>query len=297
MNINKRLLSEVQRLFHCHLSMNCSHSMKRKIIFIVLCCVCAALPIAAQTAAPQTAAPESMVLVPAGNFWMGRAHASNLDSLDLVPRAKMDDKPANNVYLDAFYLDKYEVTNESYARFVEATGTKAPWHWPQAKVPKGEEKLPVANVNWFEADAFCKWAGKRLPTEAEWEKAVRGGLDRKPSAFGDAARGGGGGGRGGGGPAALGRGGAMAVGSFQPNGYGLYDMIGNVMEWTNDWYYANYYPFMPKKNPQGPETGRYKSVRGGGWADGGGGDEVSTFYRNFSDPELRSPTIGFRCAK
>jgi len=69
------------------------------------------------------------------------------------------------------------------------------------------------------------------------------------------------------------------------------------MEWTNDWYFANYYPFMPKKNPQGPETGQYKSVRGGGWMDGTGGDELLNSYRNFSDPELRSPTIGFRCAK
>ena len=246
----------------------------------------------------QTPAPEGMVQIPSGKFWMGRAQASYLDSLSLVPRAKMDDQPANNIYLDAFYLDKYEVTNADYARFIGVTGAKSPWHWPQGKVPKGEEKFPVANVNWFEASAFCKWAGKRLPTEAEWEKAERGGLDRQPSSLpqgpanpdgGPVARGPV--------PAALNRLSSMPVGSFPPNGYGLYDMIGNVQEWTNDWYFANYYPFMPKKNPQGPETGQYKSVRGGGWMDSTGGDELMNSYRNFSDPELRSLTIGFRCAK
>ena len=99
-------------------------------------------------------------------------------------------------------------------------------------------------------------------------------------------------------PAVIGRRYAMAVGSFAPNGYGLYDMTGNVMEWTNDWYDGNYYPFMPKQNPKGPETGRYRSVRGAGFFDQGGhGEEKTVNYRNFSDPDLRSTTIGFRCAK
>ena len=90
----------------------------------------------------------------------------------------------------------------------------------------------------------------------------------------------------------------LPVGSFAPNGYGLYDVIGNVIEWTNDWYDSNYYPFMPKVNPHGPETARYKSVRGAGWADpGGSGDLKMVSYRNFSDPDTRSSTIGFRCAK
>ena len=261
--------------------------MNRSLVLTILFCICAALPGAAQTAAP-----EGMVLIPTGKFWMGRTQSLWRDALDTVPRAKMDDRPANLIYLDAFYLDKYEATNADYARFLEATGARPPWHWPQGKIPNGQERQAVYNVNWFEAAAFCKWAGKRLPTEAEWEKAARGGLDRKPYPWVD------------GGdtnerlPAAVSRDKAMAVGTFPPNGYGLYDMIGNVMEWTNDWYYLNYYAFMPKQNPQGPETGLYKSVRGAGWGDGRGEPErLANFYRNFSDPELRSSTIGFRCAK
>ena len=284
--------------------------MKSKITFIILCLVCVAVPIAAQTTAP-----ENMVQIPAGKFWMGRAYTIYTDSADLVPIDKLDDRPANNISLDAFYIDKYEVTNADYTKFLQATGGKPPWHWPQGKIEAGKEKLPVYNVNWFEATAYCKWAGKRLPTEAEWEKAARGGLDRNHYAWGDA------------GyidtsekyiqtpqgagrlntdepiPARLSGNDAMPVGSYKPNGYGLYDMIGNVREWVNDWYDASYYLFMPKQNPQGPETGRYRGVRGSGWLDeapntvGGPSDNNTVDTRDFSDPDLRATTIGFRCAK
>ncbi len=244
---------------------------------------------------------------------MGRAYTIYTDSADLIPRDKMDDRPANNVYLDAFYIDKYEVTNADYAKFLQASGGKPPWHWPQGKIEKGKEKVPVYNVNWFEATAYCKSVGKRLPTEAEWEKAARGGLDRNHYAWGDAnvdtsekyleA------------PQGVGRTtdepipanldgeDAVPVGSYKPNGYGLYDMIGNVREWTNDWYDFSYYLFMPKVNPKGPETGRYRSVRGSGWLDeapntvGGPTDNNTVDSRDFSDPDLRATTIGFRCAK
>src|SRR5437867_11226887 len=296
--------------------------MKSKIIFVIhqwlrpiglafaplILLVCAAAPVAAQTTAP-----ENMVQIPAGKFWMGRAYTLYVDSAELVPRDKLDDRPANNVYLDAFSIDQYEVTNADYAKYVQATGAKPPWHWPQGKSPNGKERLPVYNVNWFEAAGFCKWAGKRLPTEAEWEKAARGGLDRNRYSWGDddidRSE------RRLGAPQSAGRitdepvpahldgPDAMPVGSFKPNGYGLHDMTGNVREWTNDWYDANYYAFMPKQNPQGPETGRYRSVRGSGWLDDppntiGGPSDVNTVdTRDFSDPDLRASTIGFRCAK
>lgn len=277
--------------------------MKKRILLTILACVCAAMP-----AAAQTAEPEDMVLIPAGKFWMGRAFTIFMDAKDLVPRDKKDDQPANNIYLDAFYIDKYEVANADYARFLEAEGGRWPWHWPQGQIPDGEEQFPVANVNWFEAAAFCQWAGKRLPTEAEFEKAGRGGLDRNRYAWGDehvdwseqrllAPQGarrttedpv----------PAALGLRAPLDVGSFEPNGYGLYDMAGSMGEWTDDWYYGNYYPFMPKENPKGPETGRYKVIRSANWMDGDGHGEVqSVYYRNFSDPETLMLVIGFRCAK
>ncbi len=272
-----------------------------KIGATILCCVCAALPIAAQTAVP-----EDMALVPAGKFWMGRYYGTNIDAIDLVFRAHMDDRPANNVYLDAFYMDRYEVTSADYAEFVEATGTRAPWHWPGGEIPEGEERFPVTNVNWSESAAFCETAGKRLPTEAEWEKAARGGLDRQRYTWGDedvdtsearllpprsAIRltddpvG------------VLRRNTPLDVGSFEANAYGLYDMSGNVTEWTRDWYDKDYYAFMPKRNSQGPEDGLYKSVRGTNFIDGDTGDTASANYRNFTDPETRTNTIGFRCAK
>ena len=257
--------------------------MNKLMVFAILCSVCA-LPIAAQTPTP-----EGMVQIPAGKFWMGRAQSFWRDAEDAVARAKLDDRPANHIYLDAFYIDKYEVTNADYTRFLEATGTRPPWQWPQGNVASGEERKAGCSVNWLEETAFCKWAGKRLPTEAEWEKAARGGLDRIPFLWVDTNE------SGGDVPAAVSSDRPIVVGSFPPNGYGLYDMIGNVMEWTNDWYDLNYYAFMPKQSPQGPETGLYRSLRGGGWADSG--EQLANFHRNFSDPELRSSTIGFRCAK
>jgi formylglycine-generating enzyme required for sulfatase activity len=277
--------------------------MKKSVIFTVLLSVCAALPLAAQIAAPDgaerkrdSAQPQEMVLIPAGEFWMGRTQTAMKDAVAKVQRYQMDDRPANLIDLDAFYMDKYEVTNEDYAKFIKATAARAPWHWPEGVVAPGKERQAVSNVNWFDADAYCKWAGKRLPTEAEWEKAARGGLDRKFYTWGDSPDGvqkengttai----------PANINHDEAINVGTFAPNGYGLYDMTGNVLEWTHDWYDFNYYPFMPKKNPQGPETGKYKSVRGGGWSDNKG-DKLAAYFREYSDPELRGSTIGFRCAK
>jgi formylglycine-generating enzyme required for sulfatase activity len=294
--------------------------MKSKILWMLLCSVCAAIPLAAQTTEPEgaqrkgdSAQSQEMVQIPAGKFWMGRSYTIYVDSADLLATDRKDDRPANNIYLDAFYIDTYEVTNADYTKYVDAKGVRPPWHWPEGKFPSGKERLPVYNVNWFEAADYCKWVGKRLPTEAEWEKAARGGLDRNRYAWGDAdvdtseirlgapqtagrttnAPV----------PAVLKGTDAAPVGSVKPNGYGLYDMIGNVREWTNDWYQMDYYLFMPKANPQGPATGRYKSIRGSGWLDdapgsvGGPSDTNTVDARDFGDPDMRMTTIGFRCAK
>jgi len=231
-----------------------------------------------------------MSLIPAGDFWMGRTFYVNVEQATILERDRRDDMPAHKVFVDAFYMDKHEVTNEEYARFVEATGKPKFWYWPGGNVAKGEERQPVHDVTWEEADAYCRWTGKRLPTEAEWERAARGGLDRQRFPWGNEQ---GGGGK----QAHIGHPyGPTTVGSFLPNPYGLYDMAGNVWEWTNDWYDRDYYTVTPDRNPPGPPAGRYKVMRGGGWTDGGG-QQIMNFFRNYADPEIRTPIIGFRCAK
>jgi formylglycine-generating enzyme required for sulfatase activity len=249
--------------------------------------------------------PDGMVRIPAGEFWMGRVHYFLIDEVGWLERDRRDDLPAHKVRIDAFYLDKYETTNEEFARFAQATGSPKPWYWAKGSVPKGEERFPVRDVTWAQADAYCKWAGKRLPTEAEWERAARGGIEKQKFSWGDGG---------------LGLSGSdtdtqvsaeatntkrahvgfpfgpAAVGSYPPNGYGLYDITGNVWEWINDWYDRDYYTVTPDSNPQGPATGTYKVIRGGGWSDD---DErnLMNHYRNFSDPSRGASTLGFRCAK
>ena len=252
---------------------------------------------------PSTA---EMVQIPAGEFWMGRTQNWLLDELGMHLRPRLDDQPVHLVYLDSFWIDKYEATNADYARFVQATGRKKPFHWVGGKVPAGQEKFPAYNITWDDAAAYCKWAGKRLPTEAEWERAARGGKEkmmypwgaqlvaagrRRAAAEGEgeaepAAR-----------PARYGfPDGAVAVGSFAPNGFGLHDVIGNVCEWVSDWYDANYSSISPDRNPRGPETCMYRVIRGGAWSDY---DEriLAVHYRNFTNPDLPSNTVGCRCAK
>ena len=251
------------------------------------------------------APPPNMSAIPAGDFWMGRVHFFLIDEVGWLERDRRDDLPAHRVYIDAFNMDKYETTNEEFARFAAATDASTPWYWVKGAVPKGEERFPVHDVTWFQADAYCKWAGKRLPTEAEWERAARGGLDRQKFSWGD-----GGLGLSGsdtdtqvsaeatntkrahvGSPT-----GPTTVGSYPPNGFGLHDMTGNVWEWTNDWYDRDYYSVTPDRNPPGPAKGVYKVIRGGGWSDDDDRN-LMNHYRNFSDPSRGAPTIGFRCAK
>lgn len=249
--------------------------------------------------------PLDMALVPEGDFWMGRYRMWLIDEIGWHARDRLDDRPMHHVTLDAFYIDAFEVTNEAYARFVADTGHRKPFHWAKSDVPGNAPRLPVYNVSWDDAAAYCGWAGKRLPTEAEWEKAARGGTDNRDHPWGDdlepvdeSAP-----------PAEQDEEpktltmahygypeGPVAVGQFPPNDLGLYDVIGNVWEWVADGYELHYYSVSPRENPVGPEGAPYKVFRGGSWGDR---DDrlLSVFYRNFTNPATRTNTIGFRCAR
>ncbi|MFC1718367.1 formylglycine-generating enzyme family protein [Candidatus Poribacteria bacterium] len=237
-----------------------------------------------------------MVLIPAGEFQMG----------DAFSEGGIDERPIHTVYMDAFYIAAYEVTNAQYRRFVQATGHRAPEGWSYVN---GEWRLgfkpwldtnfngddqPVLCVSWEDAKAYCEWAGKRLPTEAEWEKAARGGLVGKKFPWGDedpdgtqcnfADR-----------NAGDGYQYASPVGGFAPNGYGLYDMAGNVWEWCSDWYDPSYYSDSFKENPTGPSSGTSRVLRGGSW-------NLNPYYMRVSFrfpgvPKYSHNFVGFRCAQ
>ena len=194
---------------------------------------------------PPLIAPEGMVLIPAGEFQMG----SN------DPEARNDEQPVHTVYVDAFFMDKYEVTNLDYKKFVLANPR---WskdridrashdgdyliHWNGNDYPDGKANHPVVSVSWYAAVAYSKWAGKRLLTEAEWERAARGGLSGKAYPWGNVIDSG---------KANYGInvGNTTTVGKYPPNGYGLYDMAGNVWEWCLDEYNEDFYFSSPRNNP------------------------------------------------
>ncbi len=238
-----------------------------------------------------------MVYIPAGEFIMGSDKGDN------------DEKPQHTVYLDAFYIDKYEVTNAQYRTFMEAGGydnrtfwTDEGWNFIKSNnitQPKfwrdkkfNQPNQPVVGVSWYEASAYARWAGKRLPTEAEWEKASRG-TDGRNWPWGDEfistyAN-------------TSGRDDGYMwpaeVGSY-PQGespYGVYDMAGNVWEWVADWYDSGYYSSSPSRNPEGPQYSEYKVRRGSSWDLGGATARCAD--RGFGPPNSRGFSIGFRCAK
>jgi iron(II)-dependent oxidoreductase len=217
-----------------------------------------------------------MVRVPAGEFTMG----SNDNG---------EEKPPHRVYLDGFHIDKYEVTNGLYRLFMAATSRAAPSYWNDEKWNGAGQ--PVVGVSWHDADAYCKWAGKRLPTEAEWEKAARG-TDGRKYPWGeqwDASRANSD-------ESKLGE--TVPVGSYLGglSPYGAHDMAGNVWEWVADWYDANYYKQSPERNPQGPGSGRYRVLRGGSWYyDGAVNLRSASRYR--ITPVIRYDFVGFRCAR
>ncbi len=222
----------------------------------------------------------NMVRILAGPFVMGGGDEA-------------DEQPRHTVVLAAFDIDADEVTRAEYARCVAAGACRAP---AVAGADDATAKLPVTGVSWDDADAYCRWAGKRLPTEAEWERAARG-SDGRVYPWGDAfdcARGNFGNYDGEGRcPGNPGR--PVAVGSYARVGEALHDFAGNVWEWVADWYDAHYYARAPGKNPKGPRRGERRVVRGGACCSMFGLPRASN--RNAFPPACRDDDLGFRCAR
>jgi len=266
-----------------------------------------------------------MLLVPSGSFEMGSdvdKALAECKKLYIGGDCKRDwfenEDPVHIVVLDNYYIDQYEVTNAEFAGFLNDQGNQmesgTTWldyedddvlilklgeDW---RPKSGFDNHPVIEVTWFGARAYCQWRDARLPTEAEWEKAARGGLQGKLYSWGNDFE--------------DERGNfcdsncpseeafleyddsfayTAPVGSYESNGYGLYDMAGNVWEWVADWYAADYYQNSPEDYPQGPTQGKYRVLRGGSW--------LSSFwylqsaYRGWFDPSDTRDRIGFRCAR
>jgi formylglycine-generating enzyme required for sulfatase activity len=230
--------------------------------------------------------PVEMVNIPAGPFIRGSAPGEG----------RLDEQPQRKIYVNSFAIDKYEVSNAHYRAFLEETLHKPPFNvygsGPLAS-EEGINDLPVVQVTWHDAVDYCFWAGKRLPTEAEWEKAARGN-DNRIYPWGNEA------------PTGErvqfegewdGKNTLKKVKSF-PEGQsssGVFQLSGNVREWTQDWYDAEYYPNAPDKNPRGPETGILKVIRGGSWRSFD--TDLRVTSRGKGGFALKTHGIGFRCAR
>lgn len=236
------------------------------------------------------------VHVPAGEFWMGSDPKIDKETND-------NEQPAHKISLDDYLIGKYPVTNRQYEVFVQEAGGHAPLHWKNGKIPPGKEEHPVVNATWMDAEAFCRWASQitekmvRLPTEAEWEKAARGTDGRKypwgnhpPSKnlcnyiqtnwIYDTS----------------------TIGKYSPQGdapYGCGDMAGNIWEWCADWYHNYFYSITPEKNPQGPQLGEGRVIRGGAYTSHA--YMLRSAYRRSHPPmtigQYHTEIIGFRCAR
>lgn len=235
--------------------------------------------------------PERMVFVPAGDFIMG-------SDPDKDPMADpLDEFPQHKVYLDAFFIDKYEVSNADYTKFVEGTGHRKSIFWDNPKFNHPDQ--PVVGVTWGDANAYAEWVGKRLPTEAEWEKAARGTdgrlwpwgneFDPIKCNFDDEGKFDG---------HLDGFAMASPVDSFHQGAspYGALNMAGNVAEWVSDWFDQDYYTVSPRENPKGPKNSGMgkKSWRGASWF--AGFDHMRCAYRDYDDIVASGQIIGFRCA-
>ena len=254
----------------------------------------------AQERAAKWKTKDEMVLIPAGEFVMG----SDKKKDRLAYRSEI---PQRSVYLDPYLIGKYEVTALEYLKFVLATDRlpQLDWRYDGGNFQETMAHHPIMHVSWYDADAYCKWAGKRLPTEAEWEKAARG-VDGRLFPWGSEYAG----------PtrANFGRTGLSGPVRDRPerlllyppiisvdkydnalSPYGLYQTIGNVAEWVSDWYDQDYYKKSPDRNPKGPETGTQKAFRGGGWMDST--TTMRAAMRNGTDPQTKINWMGFRCAQ
>ncbi len=239
---------------------------------------------------PDNTPSNDMAFVAAGDFIMGD------------DQGESDQRPARRVYLDSYWIDLFEVTNEQYQEFVVQDDRRVPDHWENGRYRSGYDKHPVVGISWYDASEYCRFVGKRLPTEAEWEKAARGteGLiwpwgnvwDPEKSNTDESV------------------GNTTPVGSYKAgvSPFGAYDMAGNVWEWVDDWYLATYYRSAPVRNPHNAmsrTSDATKVVRGGSWVDYQ--DMATTYFRlgiyrpeyphevaeRRSDPNVY---IGFRCA-
>ncbi len=232
---------------------------------------------------------DGMVLmyVPAGEFRMGSSDADR--------DAQSDEQPQHTVYLDAFWIDRTEVTNAMYAKCVAAGACEPPWSRNSYTFHAyyGDPRFdnyPAAWMNWPAAKAYCEWAGRRLPTEAEWEKAARG-TDGRLYPWGNTA------------PnsqllnfsANLGD--TTEVGSYPAGAspYGALDMAGNLWEWVADWYDNDYYARSSSTNPPGPEPQAYHSCRGGSWNNTA--SYIRAAFRGNDDPGKCDGLTGIRCAR
>jgi len=294
---------------------------------LVSICGCSDAPVEEDNQDKQIPDLKDMVFIPAGEFLMG----------SLESEGAFDESPQHRVYLDAYYIDKYEVTSEQFKEFVESTGyvtdaerkgygevwnpkeTWPPWqlqdfngvswrrpnYWLDTKsYPNRPHPIvwenysvvnyPVVQVSWNDAQMYAKWVGKRLPTEAEWEKAARGtdssskfwpwgnvfnvdigGVTIHANIAGDYL---------------------LPVGSF-PMGvspYGVHNMAGNAQEWTSDWYAADYYAGSSRNNPKGPLSGVARVLRGGSWRHQKS-LHVLNAHREYRTPDYNSNFVGFRC--
>ncbi|NGX61720.1 MAG: Serine/threonine-protein kinase pkn1 [Chlamydiae bacterium] len=233
--------------------------------------------------------PTEMLVVPQGEYFRGSYEGSR------------DERPPHKVFLDSFALDVHPVTNEQFVRFLEFMGGEKDSNYydlirlkdsrinrigGRLSIESGYAKHPVVGVTWYGAVGYAEWIGKRLPTEAEWEVACRGGVETLPYPTGETIEKI---------QANFFSSDTTSVMSYSPNGYGFYDMVGNVYEWCSDWYDYSYYEASSQEphQPKGPFQGVYRVLRGGCWK--GLREDMRSSHRHRNNPGTVNSTYGFRC--